>query len=97
MDKTYSIYFEFDRETVKKFSKDFIMECYKDGLKEEYKETRRNLAKLHKFLNKIEMDKNAKNISKCPISVWEEQAYHLGEYLKCLELRAEYDDIDLWD
>ena len=67
---------------------------YKERFKGEYFQTKVRYDKLHNMLIKSE----AKTLTfplKCPIEKLEDQAYYMGNYLKCLEIRAEIEDIDL--
>ncbi len=66
---------------------------YKERLKEEYKQTKHRLIKLRKYLYQVK--RNEIDEPKCPISIYENQLYHMRHYLECLEMRAEFDDIDL--
>jgi len=69
-------------------------EDFKERFKAEYYQTKNRYDKLHKMLIKYE----AKTLNfepKCSIELLTEQAKHMGLYLKCLEIRAEIEGIDL--
>ena len=67
---------------------------FKERFKAEYKQTKIRYEKLHKTLIKAEAGKLNFTPS-CPISLLKDQAHHMGMYLYCLEVRAEYEGIDL--
>ena len=67
---------------------------FKDRFKAEYYQTKIRYEKLHKMLIKYE----AKTLNfepKCSLELFTEQAKHMGLYLKCLEIRAEIEGVDL--
>ena len=67
---------------------------YKERLKNEYWQTKTRYNKLHKMLIKLE----AGTLDFEPVSpkaLLEEQARYMGNYLKCLEIRAEIENINL--
>ncbi len=69
-------------------------EDYKERFKAEYYQTKIRYDKLHKMLIK----NDAKTLDfkpNCPVETLEKQAMHMGNYLKCLEIRAEVEGIDL--
>lgn len=67
---------------------------YKDRLKEEYKQTKERYLKLIVMLLNVENGTNEYEFD-YPIDVLTDQVYYMGEYLKCLEIRAYFDEIDL--
>ena len=69
-------------------------EDYKERFIAEYYQTKIRYEKLHKMLIKYE----AKTLNfepKCSLELLTEQAKHMGLYLKCLEIRAEIEGVDL--
>lgn len=67
---------------------------YKERFKAEYFQTKIRYNKLHQMLVKYE----AKTLSftpTCPVTKLMEQKRYMGEYLKCLEIRAEIEGIAL--
>ena len=69
-------------------------EDYKERFIAEYYQTKIRYEKLHKMLIKYE----AKTLNfepKCSLELFTEQAKHMGLYLKCLEIRAEIEGVDL--
>lgn len=69
-------------------------EDFKERFKAEYYQTKIRYEKLHKMLIKYE----ARTLNfepKCSIELLTEQAKHMGLYLKCLEIRAEIEGIEL--
>lgn len=69
-------------------------EDYKERFKAEYYQTKARYDKLHKMVIKYE----AGTLSfepKCSLELFTEQAKHMGLYLKCLEIRAEIEGINL--
>lgn len=69
-------------------------EDYNERFKAEYYQTKIRYDKLHKMLIKHEA-KTLDFTPKCPIGVLEDQMYYMNEYLKCLEVRAELEGIEL--
>ena len=67
---------------------------YKDRFKAEYWQTKMRYDKLHKMLVKAEAGTLTFTPS-CPLSLLREQACNMGNYLRCLEVRAEIDGTDL--
>ena len=67
---------------------------YKDRMKKEYTELKDRHAKLHKMLVKYEAGKLDFKPD-CPIGLLHRQKSAMDEYLECLEIRAEYEDIEL--
>lgn len=69
-------------------------EDFKERFKAEYYQTKIRYDKLHKMLIKYEA--GTLNFEpKCSLELLTEQAKHMGLYLKCLEIRAEIEGIDL--
>lgn len=71
-----------------------LSEDYKERFKAEYYQTKTRYEKLHKFITKYEAKTLAFEPS-CPLSVLKTQACNMGEYLYCLEVRAEIERIEL--
>lgn len=67
---------------------------YQKRLQKEYWETKGRYDRLHKILIKFEADTLDFDL-KCPFGLLEEQAHHMGLYLKCLEIRAEIEGVPL--
>lgn len=67
---------------------------YKDRFKAEYYQTKIRYDKLHKMLVKHTAGTLPFTPS-CPISVLENQAVYMGNYLKQLEIRAEIEGVKL--
>lgn len=70
-------------------SKDF-----KERFKAEYYQTKYRYLKLHKLIVKIDADTSEFTPS-CPIDLLKKQKAAMGEYLYCLEVRAEIENIEL--
>lgn len=69
-------------------------EDFKERFVAEYYQTKVRYEKLHKMLIKYEA--GTLNFEpKCSLELLTEQAKHMGLYLKCLEIRAEIEGIDL--
>lgn len=69
-------------------------EDYKDRFKAEYYQTKIRYNKLHQMLIKYE----ARLLDfepTCPIAKLQEQKRYMGEYLRCLEVRAVIEGIEL--
>lgn len=76
-------------DTIKKMQSD----DYKDRFIAEYWQTKIRYDKLHKML--IKQEAGTLNFSPTtPIALLEKQACHMGNYLKCLEIRAEIEKIE---
>ena len=71
-----------------------ISSDYKARFVGEYVELKIRYNKLHKMLIKHEADTLGFEPT-CDISILEDQAYHMGNYLKQLEIRAEIEKITL--
>lgn len=69
-------------------------EDYKERFKAEYLQTKIRYDKLHKMLIKNEAGKLDFKPT-CPITTLLTQKRYMGEYLRCLEIRAEIEGIDL--
>lgn len=67
---------------------------YKDRFKAEYYQTKIRYTKLHKMIIKYNAGTLEFNPS-CDISILEDQAYYMDNYLKQLEIRAEIEKIEL--
>lgn len=67
---------------------------YKERFKAEYYQTKIRYEKLHKMIVKYE----AKTLNfepSCDITLFKSQASNMGQYLYCLEVRAEIEGIEL--
>lgn len=71
-----------------------ISSDYKARFVGEYVELKIRYSKLHKMIIKHEAGTLGFEPT-CDISILEEQAYHMGNYLKQLEIRAEIEKITL--
>lgn len=71
-----------------------ISSDYKARFVGEYVELKIRYSKLHKMLIKHEAGTLGFEPT-CNISILEDQAYHMGNYLKALEIRAEIEKIGL--
>lgn len=69
-------------------------EDFKERFKAEYYQTKIRYDKLHKMIIKYRAG-TLKFELKSSIELFEEQAKHMGLYLKCLEIRAEHEGIEL--
>ena len=69
-------------------------EDYKDRFKAEYLQTKIRYNKLHTMLVKNEAG-TLDFKPTCPISTLMTQKRYMGEYLRCLEIRAEIEGIEL--
>ena len=67
---------------------------YKDRFKAEYYQTKIRYEKLHKMVVKYEAG-TLDFEPTCDINIFEDQLYHMGNYLKTLEVRAEIEKIEL--
>lgn len=71
-----------------------LSDDYKERFKAEYYQTKIRYEKLHKMIVKYE----AKTLDfepSCDIAILKNQAANMGQYLYCLEVRAEIEGIDL--
>ena len=69
-------------------------EDYKERLKAEYQQVKIRYDKLHKMLIKME----AGTLDFAPVctkAILMEQKRYMGEYMRCLSVRAEMEDIEL--
>lgn len=71
-----------------------ISSDYKARFVGEYVELKIRYSKLHKMLIKHEAGTLGFEPT-CNVSILEDQAYHMGNYLKALEIRAEIEKINL--
>ena len=67
---------------------------YKDQFIAEYRQTKIRFNKLAKLLNDNNSEKLDFELS-CPVEVLAEQLLYMGEYLRCLETRAEIEGIKI--
>ena len=67
---------------------------YKERFKAEYHQTKIRYTKLHRMLIKAEA-RTLPFTPTCPIHLLETQKKYMGEYLHCLEVRAEIEGISL--
>lgn len=67
---------------------------YKERFKAEYHQTRIRYEKLHKLVIKAEAGTLNFKLS-CDIELLKKQKMHMGNYLFCLEVRAEIEGIEL--
>ena len=77
-------------ETVKMMNS----EDYKERFKAEYYQTKIRYKKLHRTIIKYEAGTLEFSLT-CKIELLKEQAMHMGNYLSCLEKRAEIEKIKL--
>lgn len=71
------------------------MESYKERMKHEYLELKDRYEKLHRMLIKEQADTLDFDLT-CPFVVLKEQELIMKQYLEVLELRAAYEEIDLY-
>ncbi len=67
---------------------------YKERFKAEYYQTKIRYKKLHEMIVKHEAGTLAFTPT-CPIDLFKEQKKHMGNYLYCLEIRAQMEGIEL--
>ena len=67
---------------------------YKERFKAEYYQTKIRYDKLHKMVTKYEAG-TLDFTPTCPISLLREQKAAMGQYLHCLEIRAEIEGVAL--
>lgn len=72
-----------------------MIEGYKARLFNEYWEVKTKYEKLHRMLIKREAGTLDFTLN-CPFELLEEQEYHMGNYLHCLEVRAEIEGVELY-
>ena len=71
-----------------------VSEDYRERFRGEYIQTKLRYEKLRKMLNK--MDAGTLDFEpKCSRELLMEQAMYMGNYLRCLEVRAEIEKIEL--
>ena len=69
-------------------------EDYKERFKAEYHQTKVRYEKLHKMT--VKHDAGTLDFTPaCDIKLLKEQKMHMGNYLRCLEIRAEIEGIEL--
>ena len=78
------------KDTVKLMNSD----DYKERFKAEYYQTKIRYDKLHKLIIKIEAG-TLEFEPTCSKELLEDQCYHMGNYLRMLEIRAEIEKIEL--
>ena len=69
---------------------------YKDRFKAEYWQTKIRYEKLHRMIVKYDAGTLGFEPT-CDIELLKEQASFMGRYLYCLEMRAEIEDINLFN
>ena len=67
---------------------------YKDRMKTEYAELKERYTKLHKMIVRYEAG-TLDFTPDCPIELLKRQKAAMGEYLNCLEIRAEIEKVEL--
>lgn len=67
---------------------------YKDRMKSEYAELKERYTKLHKMIVRHEAG-TLDFTPDCPIELLKKQKSAMGEYLYCLEIRAEIEKVEL--
>lgn len=67
---------------------------YKERFKAEYYQTKIRYEKLHKMYIKYEAG-TLNFTPTCSLELLKEQKAHMGNYLRCLEIRAEIEGIEL--
>ena len=70
------------------------MEDYKERMVEEYRQAKDRYDKLHKMLVKYDAGTLDFTLT-CPVELLRKQAYHMGNYLNVLEIRAEIEGVAL--
>ena len=70
------------------------MEDWKIRMVQEYRQLKERYEKLHRMIVKIEAG-TIEFTPNCPLHLLQSQARAMGEYLYCLEIRSEIEDIDL--
>lgn len=70
-------------------------EDWKDRVKAEYWQTQIRYERLHKMVVKAEAGTLPFQLN-CPLELLKEQKRHMGEYLHCMEIRAEIEGVDLF-
>lgn len=67
---------------------------YKERFKAEYMQLKIRYEKLHKMCIKYEAG-TLNFTPSCSLELLKEQKFHMGNYLRCLEVRAEIEGIEL--
>ena len=67
---------------------------YKERMKEEYRFVKDKYNKLHKMIVKYEAG-TLEFEPDCPLGILRDQKMSMGEYLYCLEIRAEIEGVEL--
>ena len=67
---------------------------WQDRFREEYYQTKERYEKLHKMIIKYEAG-TLDFKPNCPLDLLKKQASYMGQYLYCLEIRAEIEEIPL--
>jgi len=69
---------------------------YKDRFKAEYWQTKNRYNRLHRMI--VQYEAGTLNFApSCSIELLKTQKSHMGQYLYCLEVRAELERVDLRD
>lgn len=71
-----------------------ISEDWKERFMAEYWQTQIRYERLHKMVIKAEAGTLPYQLN-CPLELLKEQKRHMGEYLHCLEIRAEIEGVQL--
>lgn len=69
---------------------------YKERFKAEYVQTKIRYDKLHRMLIKADAG-TLEFTPTCPLDLLKEQKAYMGNYLRCLEIRAEIEKVDLYN
>ena len=72
-----------------------LSSSYKDRFKAEYHQTKIRYERLHRMCVKYRAG-TLDFVPDCPLDLLEEQKAAMGNYLRCLEVRAEIEKIDLY-
>lgn len=67
---------------------------YKERFKAEYFQAKIRYEKLHKMLIKLDAG-TLEFTPTCPKAILLEQKRHMGEYIRCLQIRAEIEGVEL--
>ena len=70
------------------------MEDYKERMRNEYRQLKEKYDKLHKIVVKYEAG-TLDFSPECPVELLKRQKRAMGEYLNCLEIRAEIEGVEL--
>ena len=71
-----------------------MLEDYKERMKDEYHQLKTRYDKLHKMVTKYEAG-TLDFTPNCPLELLKQQKKAMGEYLHCLEVRAEIEKVEL--